>query len=188
MSNKIKETKTATNATLKQLMTKYPNVSLRKLSQTSEISYPAILKAARKPVEGKKYDPAAVNYDAVSVVFSKRDIDINKLDWPTMNQVETRATLRKDINEFKIGAEVYLRKNNDTPYVIVYKTNTHIVLQLKGTDQVIAWNHNTFFLNGPSFEKRVVQTTEAVAGKPKTSKQKKIEMESKGFFLPREGK
>ena len=73
-----------------------------------------------------------------------------------MNQGPNRkgTALQKDIDAFKVGDKVYLRRNNTTPYEIVYKTETHVVIMLEGTSEPQAWANNTFLMNGPVFEPR----------------------------------
>lgn len=140
---------------LKSLMNQYPNVSLRKLSEVAGISYPTILKASKKPIAGVAYNPDEVNYDALDQLFAKRDIDVSSFDWETLNEKKSKATLCKDPSQFNVGSLVYLRKHPTTPYEIIYKTETHIVIMLQGTQEPQSWSLNTFMLNGPSFEPRV---------------------------------
>ena len=144
---------------LQTYMEKYENVSIRKLAANTGINYGILLKLSKQPIPGVAYDPEAINYDAVEQKLIKKEIDITTLDWEAMNVGRT-TTLSKSVDDFKVGDEVYLRKNNEVPYVIVYKTETHVVIMLKGTSEPQAWSNNTFMLNGPAFEPRV-QKTEA---------------------------
>ena len=101
MSKKIKENTTITTTTtdevtidltpkttvsLEEMMTKYPNVSLRKLSITLDVSYGWILKCSKKPIPGKTYDPDDVNYDEVQKTLERRGIDLETVDWETLNE------------------------------------------------------------------------------------------------------
>lgn len=138
----------------------YPNASLRKLSTVTGINYGIMLKLSKKPIPGEAYDPEATNWTALEEKLKSKSVDWTILDWDAMNEGPNRkgATLQKDINAFQVGDKVYLRKNNTTPYEIVYKTGTHIVVMLQGTTEPQAWAHNTFLLYGPSLEPRAVKS------------------------------
>ena len=64
------------------------------------------------------------------------------------------TALQKDIDAFKVGDKVYLRRDNTTPYEILYKTETHVVIMKVGTSEPQAWANNTFLINGPVFQPR----------------------------------
>ena len=138
----------------------YPNASIRKLSTVTGINYGIMLKLSKKPIPGEAYDPEAINWTALEEKLKSKNIDWTTLDWDAMNEGPNRkgATLLKDVDAFQVGAEVYLRKNNEVPYVIVYKTATHVVVQLKGSTEPQAWANNTFLLYGPSLEPRAVKS------------------------------
>ena len=138
----------------------YPNASIRKLSTATGINYGIMLKLSKKPVPGEAYDPEAINWAALEEKLKSKNVDWTTLDWDALNEGPNRkgATLVKDIDAFQVGAEVYLRKNNEVPYVIVYKTATHVVVQLKGSTEPQAWANNTFLLYGPSLEPRAVKS------------------------------
>lgn len=156
MSKNVKENATTATMTLKEYFEKYENVSIRKLAAATEVNYGVLLKKSKDPVPGQPYDPEATNWAALEATLAKKNIDYTQLDWSGMNEGPARrgAQLIKDMEAFEVGKEVYLRRNNDTPYEIVYKTETHIVLMLKGTQEPICWAHNTFLINGPVFEPR----------------------------------
>lgn len=138
----------------------YPNASIRKLSTVTNINYGIMLKLSKKPIPGEAYDPEAINWTALEEKLKSKNVDWTTLDWDAMNEGPNRkgATLVKDLDAFQVGAEVYLRKNNEVPYVIVYKTATHVVVQLKGSTEPQAWANNTFLLYGPSLEPRAVKS------------------------------
>ena len=151
---------TNTNNSLQTYFEQYPNASIRKLSAATNINYGIMLKLSKKPIPGEAYDPEAINWGALEQKLTSKSIDWTTLDWDAMNEGPNRkgATLVKDIDAFQVGAEVYLRKNNEVPYVIVYKTATHVVVQLKGSTEPQAWANNTFLLYGPSLEPRAVKS------------------------------
>lgn len=148
------------SAALQQKFNQYKHLSLRKLATATQISYSMLLKASKKPIEGQQYDPAATNWNAVAAMLLKRNIELDSIDWEALDVPARRAPalLSKDAETFKVGMKVYLRRNNDVPYVIAYKTNTHIVLIQEGTTEPIAWSNSTFLLNGPMLQPRTKRT------------------------------
>lgn len=169
MSKKVNTNQEATTATatavettpvrdLKALLEKYPNVSLRKLTIACEISYGWILKCSKKPIAGQPYDPEATNYQAVAETFAKRGIDLETLDWDALNveTVRNGVGLSKDMSKFEVGGKVYLREDNEKPFEILYKTETHIVIMKEGDTEPRAWSHSTFLMKGPVFEPRTI--------------------------------
>lgn len=141
---------------LQSLFEAYPNASLRKLAAVTGVNYGVLLKKSKDPIPGEAYDPEATNWKALEDKLTSKGIDWNTLDWVAMNQGPNRqgASLQKDIAAFKVGDKVYLRRNNTTPYEILYKTDTHIVIMLEGTTEPQAWANNTFLINGPVFQPR----------------------------------
>lgn len=162
----ITATTTTTRESLQALFEKYPNASLRKLAAATEINYGVLLKKSKDPIPGEAYDPEAINWKALEDKLTAKGVDWNTLDWEALNAGPNRkgTALQKDIDAFKVGDKVYLRRNNTTPYEIVYKTDTHVVLMLEGTSEPMAWANNTFLINGPVFQ-------------PRTEKSKKEEVE-----------
>lgn len=146
--------------TLEALFAKYPNASLRKLAQATEVNYGVLLKKSKEPVPGEAYDPEATNWTAIEATLVKKAVNYTELNWDELNAGPNRkgAALQKDMESFPVGSKVYLRKNNQVPYEVVYKTDSHVVLQLVGTQEPIAWVNNTFLINGPVFEPRVEKT------------------------------
>lgn len=142
--------------TLQSLFEEYPNASLRKLAAATGVNYGVLLKKSKDPIPGEAYDPEATNWKALEDKLTSKGIDWNTLDWVAMNAGPNRqgSTLQKDIAAFKVGDKVYLRRNNTTPYEILYKTDTHIVIMLEGTTEPQAWANNTFLINGPVFQPR----------------------------------
>ena len=166
-ANEAAITATTTNReSLQALFEKYPNASLRKLAAVTEINYGVLLKKSKDPIPGEAYDPEAINWKALEDKLTAKGVDWNTLDWEALNAGPNRkgTSLQKDIDAFKVGDKVYLRRNNTTPYEILYKTETHVVIMLEGTSEPQARANNTFLINGPVFE-------------PRTEKSKKEEVE-----------
>lgn len=164
MSKKVNATiEAATTATksLKEYFEQYPNASLRKLAQATEINYGILLKKSKDPIPGEAYDPEATNWGALEAKLTSKGVNWDNLDWEAMNTGPNRKAgmLQKDVNAFKVGDKVYLRRDNEVPYEIVYKTETHVVIMKVGTSEPQAWANNTFLLNGPVFEPRAYKTT-----------------------------
>lgn len=154
---------TNTSAGLKEYFEKYTNVSLRKLAQATNLNYGVLLKKSKEPVVGEAYDPEAINWSALDKVITSHNVALEDLDWDVLNAAVSKgATLSKNIDDFKVGQKYYIRKNATTPYEIIYKTDTHIVLMLEGTSEPISWSHNTFLLNGPSETPRAVKAEASV--------------------------
>lgn len=144
---------------LKTLMEQYPNVSLRKLALSLELSYGWILKCSKKPIAGQPYDPDAINYDEVQKTFARKGIDLTQLDWESLNestQTSRGILLTKDMDAFQVGQKVYLREDNEVPFDICYKTDSHIVIMKEGSTEPRAWSHSTFLMKGPVFEPRTI--------------------------------
>lgn len=144
-------------ANLAELMEQFPNVSLRKLALSLDLSYGWILKCSKKPIPGQPYDPDAINYEEVAKTFARKGIDLATLDWYALNestQTSRGILLTKDMDAFRVGHYVYLREDNVTPFEICYKTDSHIVIMKVGSTEPRAWSHSTFLMKGPVFEPR----------------------------------
>ena len=146
--------------TLKTYFEEYSNVSIRKLAGATNINYGILLKKSKEPIPGEAYDPEAINWGALEEKLIAKRVDWTTLDWDALNEGPSRkgATLIKDMSAFNVGDKVYLRKNNEVPYEILYKTETHIVIMLEGTTEPQAWANNTFLINGPVFEPRAAKS------------------------------
>ena len=159
----------ATHYSLQKCFELNPNASLRKLAQATNINYGVLLKKSKDPIPGEAYDPEAINWQALEEKLTSKGVDWNKLNWGILNAGPNRqgSSLQKNIEAFNVGDKVYLRRDNTTPYEILYKTETHVVIMKVGTSEPQAWANSTFLLNGPVFE-------------PRTEKSKKIEVEVEG--------
>lgn len=147
---------TNTRESLQALFEKYPNASLRKLAAATGVNYGILLKKSKDPIPGEAYDPEATNWKALEDKLTAKKVDWTTLDWEAMNAGPNRkgTALQKDVDAFKVGDKVYLRRDNTTPYEILYKTETHVVIMKVGTSEPQAWANNTFLMNGPVFEPR----------------------------------
>lgn len=163
----MKTNTTNPTVSLQSLFEQYPNASLRKLAAATDVNYGVLLKKSKDPIPGEAYDPEATNWKALEDKLTAKGVDWTALDWEAMNAGPNRkgTALQKDIEAFKVGDKVYLRRNNTTPYEILYKTETHVVIMLEGTSEPQAWANNTFLINGPVFQPRAEKSKkEEVAG------------------------
>lgn len=162
MSKKINTTAIDPTKSLKEYFEEYENVSIRKIAAASNLNYGYLLKKSKDPIPGEAYSPDTINWAAVEQQLINHGIDWTLFNWDELNEGATRkgATLCKDMDQFSVGKKVYLRKDNSTPYEIVYKTDTHVVLMKEGTSEPIAWSNNTFLINGPVFQPRTEKKVE----------------------------
>ena len=148
-----------TSAAVESLLAQHESVSLRKLAIATDTTYTLLLKASKKPLVGAPYDPTQVNYQEIASYFNRRKIALDELDWASLEETTQRSgNVIKDVSKFEVGQKVYLRKHAMTPYTILLKTETHIVVMLDGTTEPQSWSHNTFLLYGPQLTPRAVKT------------------------------
>ena len=149
---------------LQQKFEQYPNASLRKLAAATNTSYPVLLKRSKAPIVGQPYDPEATNWTAVAEYLEAHEIDTEVLDWEALNATKQRAGtvgVGKSLADYEVGQKVWLRRDNEVPYQIVYMTETHVVLLQDDSTEPIAWSATTFLLNGPALQRRTkkIKTT-----------------------------
>lgn len=153
-----------TAESVEKLLTEHNNVSLRKLALETDTTYTLLLKASKKPQTGVLYNPEAVNYEEIANYFNRRKIALDELDWVALGEVAQRdSKIIKDMDQFSVGDLVYLRKYPTTPYKVIYKTETHIVIILEGSTEPQSWSHKTFMLNGPQKTPRAVKNNKEQA-------------------------
>ena len=146
---------------LKEYFEEYENASIRKLANITGINYGILRKKSKEPIPNAIYDPEAINWAAVEEKLKSKNIDYSELDWEALNEGRSHrgSSLIKDMDAFTVGKKVYLRRDNDVPFEIVYKTDTHIVIMQEGKSEPLAWSHNTFLINGPVFERRATSSS-----------------------------
>ena len=66
------------------------------------------------------------------------------------------------MDDFDVGSKVFLRDHADTPYDVIYKTETHIVILLEGDTAPRSLSNNTFMLLGPQKTARAAKEDELV--------------------------
>ena len=139
---------------LEAQMRAYPKATVRKIAHAAQISYIKLYTASKKAINGQIYDETKLNYaEMAKVLGPDKIVDIRWEDIET--NAKSKATLTKDMAKFEVGQKVYLRRDNEKPYTIIHKTETHIVIQQEDTQTPLAWQNDTFLINGPVFEPRV---------------------------------
>lgn len=137
---------------------RYPNASLRKLAAATNLSYPVLLKRSKAPIVGQPYDPENTNWRAVAEYAVSHYVHLEDLDWEALNATKQRAGtvgVGRSLSDYEVGQKVWLRRDNEVPYQIVYMTETHVVLLQDDSTEPIAWSATTFLLNGPALQPRV---------------------------------
>lgn len=137
---------------LRSYFERYENVSIRQFAKATNLSYHGLLKASKKPVEGEIYNPEAINWVEMEKIVEKNNVNLDDIDWKQLNEksVTKANVVEKDIEQFTVGTQWYLRRNKSTPYTIVYRTKTHVVVQLNDSEDLNCWSWNTFMFQGPS--------------------------------------
>lgn len=140
--------------TLEDAFSKYPQLTLRQLALSTGVSYQQLITASHKPIPGVPYDPAAINWDAVSTVLEKKGIsELPDLEALAENKKSLYPSPRDtswkvgDIVELKYEASV---RDEDVEYEIIYVTPTHIVFMEVGGTQPRVMNHGVFNHQGPA--------------------------------------
>ena len=116
---------------LRELMTKYNDVTLAKLADAVDAPVAAIRAKSKQPISGQIYDASATNYEAIEEYLLKRnpDLKLDELEWEKLNvKSEKVAKALKETNiDFSVGQTYYLRyfKQN---WTIVYATETHLCI------------------------------------------------------------
>ena len=154
MSKSTQSTPKSAAQILEQQMSAYPKATVRKIAHAAQVSYIKLYNASKKAIVGEIYDPEKLNFEEMAKILGNdKLLDIR---WEELEaNGGKKATLTKDMAKFEVGQKVYLRRDNEKPYVIIHKTETHIVIQHEGSETPLAWQNDTFLINGPVFEPRV---------------------------------
>lgn len=129
-------------------------LTLRKIAHASGANYGKLLKASRQPIPGVPYDPEALNFAAMVKVLQPVAEQFAAVDWDEVLQKGVRkVTVVKDIEAFKVGTKVYLRRSENS-FEIVWTTDTHVVILEENSTEPRCWSWDTFLANGPALEPR----------------------------------
>lgn len=141
---------------IRTIMNKYPYLSLKKVAEEVGVNYIVLLKKAKSPVPGETYSPDTTNYDAIQRYLDSKGVDLAVHDWEALNVAPARSCKNiKDPNLVEVGNKVYLRCEFETPFEVIYKTETHIVLMLQGSTMPRAMKLETFIAQGPRWGPRI---------------------------------
>ncbi len=129
-------------------------LTLRKIAHASGANYGKLLKASRQPIPGEPYDPQAMNYAAMEAVLQPVAEQFAAVDWDEVLEHGVRkVTVVKDIEAFKVGTKVYLRRSENS-FEIIWTTDTHVVILEENSTEPRSWSWDTFLANGPALEPR----------------------------------
>lgn len=129
-------------------------LTLRKIAHASGANYGKLLKASRQPIPGVPYDPEALNFAAMAEVLQPVADKFAAVNWDEVLQNGVRkVTVVKDIEAFKVGTKVYLRRSENS-FEIVWTTDTHVVILEENSTEPRCWSWDTFLANGPALEPR----------------------------------
>lgn len=150
-----------TTQSLEQMMTTYPNVSLRKIAKALELNYNMLLKKRNEPIANTIWDPNAINYVAIEeYIRTKKSDELDALNWEELNT--TTIAEKADVSNFVLGTFVTIR-GTSTVYEVALLTETHIVLNpcsLASNDTTPrVFNFSTFMHQSPKIQEAPVATT-----------------------------
>ena len=80
---------------LQNTLTKYTNVSLRKLALATGVNYQSLLKASKKPIPGVEYNPDEVNFAEVAQVFIRAEKSLEDIDFEELNNATNSGRVSK---------------------------------------------------------------------------------------------
>ena len=141
--------------TIKEIKTNYTKLSLKKICDETKVCYQYVLKASKKPIENQPYDATAFNYDEVQKIFDKKGINLDNYDWSQINseqKVFEPINKPEDFDSNPNNPTFFKIRNDNTYYVTIYTTETHIVFlpasKSEGT-QPRVMNWDTFLHQSP---------------------------------------
>lgn len=135
-----------------ELKTTHENLSLKKICEVTNTCYQYVLKASKKPIPDKPYDPTEINYDEVDKIFERKGINLDDYDWDTIESEIITTVPVNDIADFTVDTEFTLREVEEkkgTIYRVIYTTETHIVFMSVDSTQPRVMNYDTFVHQSP---------------------------------------
>lgn len=137
--------------TLKQIMDEQPKLSLRRICEETGACYQYCLKASKKPIANRVYDPSAFNYSEVETLLRKK-VDIDTIDWEAVAATIKVAEPVNQPEEFQAGVQFTFR-NDEEMYEVIFTTETHIVFMSVNETQPRVMNYSTFIHQSPRVRK-----------------------------------
>ena len=146
------DSRTVLSNQLSDLLSK--GLTLRKIAHASGANYGKLLKASRQPIPGVPYDPETMNFEAMVKVLQPVAEAFAAVDWnEVLKNGVRKAVVVKDIEAFKVGTKVYLRRSENS-FEIVWTTDTHVVILEENSTEPKCWSWDTFLANGPALKPR----------------------------------
>lgn len=130
---------------LQEAMEMYEGLSLRKLAEASGCNYNMLLKAAKQPIAGVPYDPAATNYEAIEAYIGKKVPD--GLNYDDIAIMDINANVKLPFTP-EVGQRINIRGDEGT-FEICMVTDTHVVIMLIGGTQPRVFSNSTFMHQTP---------------------------------------
>lgn len=118
--------KTTNATTIRTMFEENENLSLRKLALACDISYGVMMKSAKKPIAGVPYDPTAINYDEITALLERREIDPASLDVAQIVGEARKAALKE--TDIAVGDEFTIR-NDERVWKVIATTTECICVQ-----------------------------------------------------------
>jgi hypothetical protein len=141
---------------IESIRTNHPNLSLKRICEVTGVCYQYVLKASKKPIAGKPYDPTDFNTEEVDKIFARKNVDFESYDWQTIaDEMKIIVPISK-IEDFDVGTEFQLRENEEnkgTIYSVVFTTESHVVFMSHESTQPRVMNWSTFMHQSPRIEK-----------------------------------
>lgn len=119
-----------TTNTIRTMFEENENLSLRKLALACDISYGVMMKSAKKPIAGVPYDPTAINYDEITALLERREIDPASLDVAQIVGEARKAALKE--TDIAVGDEFTIR-NDERKWKVIAVTTECICVQNEET-------------------------------------------------------
>lgn len=127
----MSKTNANVNATIiRSMFEENENLSLRKLALACDISYGVMMKSAKKPIAGVPYDPTAINYDEITALLERREIDVASLDVAQIVGEARKAALKE--TDIAVGDEFTIR-NDERKWKVIAVTTECICVQNEET-------------------------------------------------------
>lgn len=138
--------------TFETIKTNYPKLSLKKICEVTDVCYQYVLKASKKPIPNRPYDPTEINFEEVDKIFERKNVDLSSFDWSTIESEIVVAVPINKIEDFKIDVEFTLREVEEkkgTIYRVIFTTESHIVFMSHESTQPRVMNWDTFVHQSP---------------------------------------
>lgn len=139
-----------------ELKNSYPKLSLKKICEVTNVCYQYVLKASKKPIPNKPYDPTEINYEEVDKIFERKNVHLEEYDWKSIEESIKTLVPVSQIEDFKVDVEFTLREVEEkkgTIYRVIFTTESHIVFMSNESTQPRVMNWDTFVHQSPRIVK-----------------------------------